>query len=284
MSTTTNTTTNTTTAAPIKLMDVIRARYTVGKTPAGNPCVITHKLRRDDFRAAMGDADGRQAWTRYNEYVVSLAESLHAVTMEHVDDDGGESMTTAAARRNVAAALKSTADFLANCDGLAAVDRLAIRPRHADYLLAVAAMARKDKAWTPGADRGPVTRSLKGWTSVQDLAEEVICYHLNGWELPTVQQSTSTQNKRNAIDNAARKAEEKAAALARQKAAADAAAKAEADRLAADKESKRGGADTVADPVAEMGGMDDRNAVKAGEARPIRSGKKSGKKSSKAAA
>lgn len=281
MSTTTNTT-NTTTAAPVKLMNVIRDRYTVGKTAAGNPCVITRKLRRDDFRAAMGDADGKQAWTRYNEYVVSLAESLHAVTLEHVDDDGKEAMTTAA-RRNVAAALKSVADYLANCDGLAAVDRLAIRPRHADYLLAVAAMARKDKAWTPGADRGPVTRSLKGWTSVQDLAEEVICYHLNGWELPTVQQSTSTQNKRNAIDNAARKAEEKAAALARQKAAADA-AKAEADRLAAEKESKRGGADSIESPAAEMGGMDDRNAVKAGEARPIRSGKKSGKKSSKAAA
>ena len=145
-------------------------------------------------------------------------------------------------------------------------------------------MARKDKAWTPGADRGPVTRSLKGWTSVQDLAEEVICYHLNGWELPAVQQSTSTQNKRNAIDNAARKAEEKAAALARQKAAADAAATAEADRLAAEKESKRGGADSIESPAAAMGGMDDRNAVKAGEARPIRSGKKSGKKSSKAAA
>lgn len=283
MSTTTNTT-NTTTAAPVKLMDVIRDRYTVGKTAAGNPCVITHKLRRDDFRAAMGDADGKQAWTRYNEHVVFLAETLHAMTAEHVDEDGNESMTTAAARRNVAAALKSTADFLANCDGLAAVDRLAIRPRHADYLLAVAAMARKDKAWTPGADRGPVTRSLKGWTSVQDLAEEVICYHLNGWELPAVQQSTSTQNKRNAIDNAARKAEEKAAALARQKAAADAAAKAEADRLAAEKESKRGGVDSVESPAAEMGGMDDRNAVKAGEARPIRSGKKSGKKSSKAAA
>lgn len=282
MSTTTNTT-NTTTA-PVKLMNVIRDRYTVGKTAAGNPCVITHKLRRDDFRAAMGDADGKQAWTRYNEYVVSLAEALHAVTLEHVDDDGKEAMTTAAARRNVAAALKSIADYLANCDGLAAVDRLAIRPRHADYLLAVAAMARKDKAWTPDADRGPVTRSLKGWTSVQDLAEEVICYHLNGWELPAVQQSTSTQNKRNAIDNAARKAEEKAAALARQKAAADAAAKAEADRLAAEKESKRGGADSVESPAAEMGGMDDRNAVKAGEARPIRSGKKSGKKSSKAAA
>lgn len=277
-------TTNTTTTAPIKLMDVIRARYTVGKTPAGNPCVITHKLRRDDFRAAMGDAEGKQAWTRYNEYVVSLAESLHDVTMEHVDDDGNESTTTAAARRNVAAALKATADFLANCDGLAAVDRLAIRPRHADYLLAVAAMARKDKAWTPGADRGPVTRSLKGWTSVQDLAEEVICYHLNGWELPTVQQSTSTQNKRNAIDNAARKAEEKAAALARQKAAADAAAKAETDRLAAEKESKRGGADTITDPITEMGGIEDRDAVRNGESRPIRSGKKSGKKSNKTAA
>lgn len=279
-----STTTNTTTAAPVKLTDVIRARYSVGKTAAGNPCVITHKLRRDDFRAAMGDADGKQAWTRYNEYVVSLAESLYVVTLEHVDDDGKEAMTTAAARHNVAAALKSLADYLANCDGLAAVDRLAIRPRHADYLLAVAAMARKDKAWTPGADRGPVTRSLKGWTSVQDLAEEVICYHLNGWELPAVQQSTSTQNKRNAIDNAARKAEEKAAALARQKAAADAAAKAEADRLAAEKESKRGGADSIESPAAEMGGMDDRNAVKAGEARPIRSGKKSGKKSGKAAA
>ena len=279
-----STTTNTTTAAPVKLMYVIRDSYAVGKTAAGNPCVITHKLRRDDFRAAMGDADGKQAWTRYNEYVVALAEFLHAVTMEHVDDDGKEAMTTAAARRNVAAALKSIADYLANCDGLAAVDRLAIRPRHADYLLAVAAMARKDKAWTPGADRGPVTRSLKGWTSVQDLAEEVICYHLNGWELPAVQQSTSTQNKRNAIDNAARKAEEKAAALARQKAAADAAAKAEADRLAAEKESKRGGADSIESPAAAMGGMDDRNAVKAGEARPIRSGKKSGKKSSKAAA
>lgn len=279
-----STTTNTTTTAPVKLMDVIRDRYTVGKTAAGNPCVITHKLRRDDFRAAMGDADGNQAWTRYNEYVVSLAETLFAMTVEHVDEDGNEATTTAAARRNVAAALKSTADFLANCDGLAAVDRLAIRPRHADYLLAVAAMARKDKAWTPGANRGPVTRSLKGWTSVQDLAEEVICYHLNGWELPTVQQSTSTQNKRNAIDNAARKAEEKAAAIARQKAAADAAAKAEADRLAAEKESKRGGADSVESPAAEIGGMDDRNAVKAGEARPIRSGKKSGKKSSKAAA
>ena len=277
-------TTNTTTTAPIKLMDVIRARYTVGKTPAGNPCVITHKLRRDDFRAAMGDAEGKQAWTRYNEYVVSLAESLHDVTMEHVDDDGNESTTTAAARRNVAAALKATADFLANCDGLAAVDRLAIRPRHADYLLAVAAMARKDKAWTPGADRGPVTRSIKGWTSVQDLAEEVICYHLNGWELPTVQQSTSTQNKRNAIDNAARKAEEKAAALARQKAAADAAAKAETDRLAAEKESKRGGADTITDPITEMGGIEDRDAVRNGESRPIRSGKKSGKKSNKTAA
>ena len=277
-------TTNTTTTAPIKLMDVIRARYTVGKTPAGNPCVITHKLRRDDFRAAMGDAEGKQAWTRYNEYVVSLAESLHDVTMEHVDDDGNESTTTAAARRNVAAALKATADFLANCDGLAAVDRLAIRPRHADYLLAVAAMARKDKAWTPGADRGPVTRSLKGWTSVQDLAEEVICYHLNGWELPTVQQSTSTQNKRNAIDNAARKAEEKAAALARQKAAADAAAKAETDRLAAEKESKRGGADTITDPITEMGGIEDRDAVRNGESRPIRSGKKSGKTSNKTAA
>ena len=277
-------TTNTTTTAPIKLMDVIRARYTVGKTPAGNPCVITHKLRRDDFRAAMGDAEGKQAWARYNEYVVSLAESLHDVTMEHVDDDGNESTTTAAARRNVAAALKATADFLANCDGLAAVDRLAIRPRHADYLLAVAAMARKDKAWTPGADRGPVTRSLKGWTSVQDLAEEVICYHLNGWELPTVQQSTSTQNKRNAIDNAARKAEEKAAALARQKAAADAAAKAETDRLAAEKESKRGGADTITDPITEMGGIEDRDAVRNGESRPIRSGKKSGKKSKKTAA
>ena len=277
-------TTNTTTTAPIKLMDVIRARYTVGKTPARNPCVITHKLRRDDFRAAMGDAEGKQAWTRYNEYVVSLAESLHDVTMEHVDDDGNESTTTAAARRNVAAALKATADFLANCDGLAAVDRLAIRPRHADYLLAVAAMARKDKAWTPGADRGPVTRSLKGWTSVQDLAEEVICYHLNGWELPTVQQSTSTQNKRNAIDNAARKAEEKAAALARQKAAADAAAKAETDRLAAEKESKRGGADTITDPITEMGGIEDRDAVRNGESRPIRSGKKSGKKSNKTAA
>ena len=272
-----STTTNTTAAAPIKLMDVIRARYTAGKTAAGNPCVITHKLRRDDFRAAMGDADGKQAWARYNEHVVSLAESLHAVTLEHVDDDGKEAATTAAARRNVAAALKSIADYLANCDGLAAVDRLAIRPRHADYLLAVAAMARKDKAWTPGANRGPVTRSLKGWTSVQDLAEEVICYHLNGWELPAVQQSTSTQNKRNAIDNAARKAEEKAAALARQKAAADAAAKAEADRLAAEKESKRGGADSIESPAAEMGGVDDRNAVKAGEARPIRSGKKSGK-------
>lgn len=279
-----STTTNTTTAAPIKLMDVIRARYSVGKTAAGNPCVITHKLRRDDFRAAMGDADGKQAWTRYNAHVVSLAEALHTVTMEHVDDDGKEAVTTAAARRNVAAALKSIADYLANCDGLAAVDRLAIRPRHADYLLAVAAMARKDKAWAPGASHGPVTRTLKGWTSVQDLAEEVICYHLNGWELPAIQQSTSTQNKRNAIDNAARKAEEKAAALARQKAAADAAAKAEADRLAAEKESKRGGADSLESPAAEMGGMDDRNAVKAGEARPIRSGKKSGKKSSKAAA
>ena len=280
----TTTTTNTTTAAPVKLMNVIRDRYTVGKTAAGNPCVITHKLRRDDFRAAMGDADGKQAWSRYNDFVVTLAESLHDVVTEQADDDGGESLTTAAARRNVAAALTSTADFLANCDGLAAIDRLAIRPRHADYLLAVAAMARKDKAWIPGADRGPVTRSLKGWTSVQDLAEEVICYHLNGWELPAVQQSISTQNKRNAIDNAARKAEEKAAALARQKAAADAAAKAEADRLAAAKESKRGGADSVESPAAEMGGMDDRNAVKAGEARPIRSGKKSGKKSSKAAA
>ena len=274
---TTNTTTNTTAAAPVKLMDVIRDRYTVGTTAAGNPCVITHKLCRDDFRAAMGNADGKQAWTRYNEHVVSLAETLHAMTTEHVDEDGNESMTTAAARRNVAAALKSTADFLANCDGLAAVDRLAIRPRHADYLLAVAAMARKDKAWTPGADRGPVTRSLKGWASVQDLAEEVICYHLNGWELPTVQQSTNTQNKRNAIDNAARKAEAKAAALARQKAAADAAAKAEADRLAAEKESKRGGADSIESPAAEVGGMDDRNAVNAGESRPIRSGKKSNK-------
>lgn len=281
---TTNTTTNTTTAAPIKLMDVIRARYTVGKTPAGNPCVITHKLRRDDFRAAMGDADGKQAWSRYNDFVVTLAESLYDVVTEQADDDGGESLTTAAARRNVAAALKSTADFLANCDGLAAVDRLAIRPRHADYLLAVAAMARKDRAWTPGADRGPVTRSLKGWTSVQDLAEEVICYHLNGWELPTVQQSTSTQNKRTALDNAARKAEEKAAALARQKAAADAAAKAEADRLAAEKESKRGGADTITDPITEMGGIEDRDAVRNGESRPIRSGKKSGKKSNKTAA
>lgn len=279
-----STTTNNTTTAPVKLMNVIRDRYTVGKTAAGNPCVITHKLRRDDFRAAMGDADGKQAWSRYNDFVVTLAESLHDVVTEQADDDGGESLTTAAARRNVAAALKSTADFLANCDGLAAIDRLAIRPRHADYLLAVAAMARKDKAWIPGADRGPVTRSLKGWTSVQDLAEEVICYHLNGWELPAVQQSTSTQNKRNAIDNAARKAEEKSAALARQKAAADAAAKAEADRLAAEKESKRGGADSVESPAAEMGGMDDRNAAKAGEARPIRSGKKSGKKSSKAAA
>lgn len=276
--------TTTNTAAPVKLMNVIRDRYTVGKTAAGNPCVITHKLRRDDFRAAMGDADGKQAWTRYNDFVVTLAESLHDVVTEQADDDGGESMTTAAARRNVAAALKSTADFLANCDGLAAVDRLAIRPRHADYLLAVAAMARKDKAWAPGADRGPVTRSLKGWASVQDLAEEVICYHLNGWELPAVQQSTSTQNKRNAIDNAARKAEEKAAALARQKAAADAAAKAEADRLAAEKESKRGGADSIESPAAEIGGMDDRNAVKAGESRPIRSGKKSGKKSNKTAA
>ena len=270
---TTNTTTNTTTAAPIKLMDVIRARYTVGKTPAGNPCVITHKLRRDDFRAAMGDADGKQAWSRYNDFVVTLAESLYDVVTEQADDDGGESLTTAAARRNVAAALKSTADFLANCDGLAAVDRLAIRPRHADYLLAVAAMARKDRAWTPGADRGPVTRSLKGWTSVQDLAEEVICYHLNGWELPTVQQSTSTQNKRTALDNAAR-----------QKAAADAAAKAEADRLAAEKESKRGGADTITDPITEMGGIEDRDAVRNGESRPIRSGKKSGKKSNKTAA
>ena len=279
MSTTTNTTT-----APVKLMDVIRDRYTVGTTPAGNPCVITHKLRRDDFRAAMGDADGKQAWSRYNEYVVTLAESLYDVITEQADDDGNESMTTAAARRNVAAALKSTADFLANCDGLSAVDRLAIRPRHADYLLAVAAMARKDKAWTPGADRGPVTRSLKGWTSVQDLAEEVICYHLNGWELPAVQQSTITQNKRNAIDNAARKAEEKAAALARQKAAADAAAKAETDRLAAEKESKRGGADTITDPITEMGGIEDRDAVRNGESRPIRSGKKSGKKSNKTAA
>ena len=277
-------TTNTTTTAPIKLMDVIRARYTVGKTPAGNPCVITHKLRRDDFRAAMGDAEGKQAWTRYNELVVALAESLHTVTLEHVDDDGNEAMTTAAARRNVAAALKSVADNLAICDLLPENQRLAIRPRHADYLLAVAAMARKDKAWTPGADCGPVTRSLKGWTSVQDLAEEVICYHLNGWELPTVQQSTSTQNKRNAIDNAARKAEEKAAALARQKAAADAAAKAEADRLAAEKESKRGGADTITDPITEMGGIEDRDAVRNGESRPIRSGKKSSKKSSKAAA
>ena len=283
MSTTTNTT-NTTTAAPVKLMDVIRDRYTVGTTPAGNPCVITHKLRRDDFRAAMGDAEGKRAWTRYNELVVALAESLHAVTLEHVDDNGNESTNTAAARRNVAAALKSVADNLAICDLLPENQRLAIRPRHADYLLTVAAMARKDKAWTPGADRGPVTRSIKGWTSVQDLAEEVICYHLNGWELPAVQQSTSTQNKRNAIDNAARKAEEKAAAIARQKAAADAAAKAEADRLAAEKESKRGGADTITDPITEMGGIEDRDAVRNGESRPIRSGKKSGKKSNKTAA
>ena len=57
-----------------------------------------------------------------------------------------------------------------------------------------------------------------------------------------------------------------------------AAAKAETDRLAAEKESKRGGADTITDPITEMGGIEDRDAVRNGESRPIRSGKKSGKK------